>query len=270
LYNAFQQEPGERWPTRSIILGHGSPGYIEVGDGQFGFSSEGGIYLENEDVWAPQFARLFASPGLYLTGSGPVPVHREIMFMSCSTAAWPNGRKLLQRIADVGNLKVTAFIGLIFVNERSMFWDSIETQPWCVPKGSTASRCPENLWKEPPPTTKNIAELPRVSMKRLGFTTGMEADDVVSIAISNPRTGSEKSYPPEVAEYVFKILFHSQPYSKDGSIMGSLTARCVVNYKSEPPMTVNVLADRVAETSSGLVFFTVPNTRAVLDQLENS
>ena len=270
LVKAFQVEPGQPWPTRSIVLGHGASGYIEVGAGQFGWSEDGGLSLGNETLWAPQFARVSAPPGSYPRHQGgPLPIHRSIQFVSCSTANGPEGRRLLQQIADAGNLKVSGCTGLIFVNERSWFYERGAQLPYCIPSNSTAERCPESWWSGPLPSTKDVKGR-FASMKGLGFDGGMEVEDVESIDILNLRTGRERSFPREVAESLLKGLFHSPPYKNDGAVPGALTARCTVKYRSQPPLVVSVLSDRLAELESGLVFLVSPTIRTVFESLEQA
>lgn len=277
LYRAFQKEPV--WMGRgsvhalSIIMGHGSPGYVEVGAGQFGYSHTRSISLDNEGLWAPQFARLWAPP--WLPSSGPwrgSRAYRSIYFLSCSTAgSTPNGhvgRELMQRIADIGNLHVKAHTGLVYVNKRSIWGERGSYLPWCVPSDSPTGRCPEFYWTEPHTAAKQVTHKEFVSMKNIGFDAGMEIEDVESITIFNPRSGVERNFPSEIAPALFKTLFYSQPYTKDGGIIGALTARCIIKYRSQPSITVDILTDRLAEIQSGMVFLTSPNTRAILEQLE--
>jgi len=290
LVSAFEKEPGPPlFPTPSYILGHGAAGFVDVGDGDFGMSDKGSIRPDNEDVWAPQFARLWTSPASQPSSYGPIPKHRVIYLMSCSTAASavrdgvrrPVGRDLMQRIANIGNLRVYAWTGLIFVNTDGWKLEPGAAMVCCMPSDTSpaaaALLCPEHFWREPTQlkilltqaarASAFVDQQPLVSMQTLGFAQGMEAEDVESISILSPRTGREYIFPPAVATQLFKFLFSSQPFSKDGQIVGAVTARCTVKYRSQPPLTVDLVADRLADTSAGSVFLVSPAITTYLTQI---
>ncbi|MGO4304915.1 hypothetical protein [Cupriavidus sp. RAF12] len=223
--------------------------------------------MENEEVWAPQFARLWVPPKIERHPHwGEIPRFRSIQFLSCSTAASPEGRELLQRIADVGNLRVSAGTGLLIATSQYAFWEKGAQIACCVPRDAARPNgyveCPEGNWREP--SALADANFQFMGMKNLGFGPGMEVADVESISVKTPSSNDEIELPKEEAAELLPLIFSSPPYAKDGELTAALTARFTVKYRSQPAITVDLLADRLAQVDVQRVFLVAQGIRAFL------
>ena len=276
LVRAFEQEPGNHsaFHASSMILGHGSPGSFEVGDGQYGRSYFGTIGMDNADVWEPQFARLRTPHKIeHHPYWGEIPRYRGISILSCSTAKGAEGRALIQRIADAGNLCVHAHTGLLFVNSKYYFLEKGARTVCRVPTGgdwnargyrtcqdSGDDALSETDWLD-------AFRVPFTSMKLLGLGEGAEADEVINVVLTTSAQQEPREFPGEVAADLYRYLFASPPYLKDGELVAAVTANCIVRFKGRPDLHVSVLADRVAFVQPNKMFLVDPRLANYLVEL---
>ncbi|MCA1789202.1 MAG: hypothetical protein LC667_04900 [Thioalkalivibrio sp.] len=265
LVRALAEEPPRHFHQTSWIIGHGNEGYVDVGQGQMGRSWLRSIDRDNEEVWGPQFERIRTEPRVIQTGLGPTLNYRSVWFLSCSTAAGSDGFWLLQRIADIGNLQVTAHTGLLYVNDRSMSFEPGSRQVCVLPRGhgiperAHPCRLP-GPWSAPQNPEKSIGEL---KMTAMGFSPGMEAEDVTSVIVAD-QEGRTTEFPADEAGPLLRMLFATGPFTTDGQIAGAVTAHVSVRYRSQPALEVDLVVDRIAMTSTGLSFFTAQGIEEVL------
>jgi hypothetical protein len=270
LVKAFESQPGRNgFPATSTILGHGNSGYVEVGCGQNDRDLEAYISPANEHVWGPQFARLRAPPMFERHPYwGDIPRFRSINFMSCTTAFGLRGHVLLQRIADIGNLRVTAYSALLLVNEHQMFYERGGQLRCCLPQDAPRNtrgytECRKDAWPGELDDVKSA--FPGMAAK--GFAPGMEAEDIDSISVVTPDTPDPVVLPKEVAPGLFAQLFASPPYAKDCAVMAAVSARFTLNFRSQSPVTVDLFADRLALSSLGAIFLVSGTVRRYLTHL---
>jgi hypothetical protein len=108
------------------------------------------------------------------------------------------------------------------------------------------------------------------NMKSIGFDSGMETQDVVSIEINFLLydTYVNQDFPPEFAEKIFATIFYTLPFSKCGASPGIITAQITINYRSQSPLKFNIYSDKLAELSTtGETFLTSPQFRENISNL---
>lgn len=254
----------------ALIIGHGSHGFVDAGDGAWNDTDDGSIQLRNEWLWASFFERLRAPTFPYMRGNRklpPVPMYRGVNFLSCSTAGG-DGRLLMQRIADIGGVVVRGYTGLVFVNRLYFFLEPGAKQACCIPSdASDVSRehyRPDSNWEEPllPPLHGLAGQ---------GFAAAAHADgwfaNSLDVVASSWRGAGETHITGANAERVLAMVLSVGPYRKDGEIIGSHTLKLVVERQSEAPLTIQVIGNRIAVTSEGLAFFVDHGLKAELSSL---
>ena len=268
LEGAYRKFPGESRNYTSIIAGHGTYAYVDTGDGAWNDSDDGSIQVRNEALWAPIFERLRTPVTWHDSGNpnvGRIPSFRGIQFLSCSTAAG-NGRALMQRIADIGHLKVQAFSGLIFVNKHAWWMERYTRSPFCIPSDADAAvRAwfkPERQWEFQKLKSSVVAEVvAQPALLEEAFSS------MTTILASTGRGEPDVSISGADADRVLALTLSRGPFRRDGEIVGSYRLRLVVQRQAGAPLTIQVAGDRIAVTSDGLAFFVAGGLRAELERL---
>lgn len=257
-----------------ILVGHGSNGMFEVGDGAWGYSNTGHVSLYNESFWLEDFKKLWVPLQDYYNGRYWFKLYCYLDIYACSVAGGVDGLKFLQRVSDVTNCRIRAFTGLIYVGANRIYYEKGHRHVRVCPTGGPPEGPGDGVCTKPEDITKiafvHDDFLSNKLKKSDLFSVGMEAEDVISILVKsrNKVEISERLLPPETASTIFKILFYSQPFTKVGTAIGLITANIIINYRSQPSLEINVFSDGIAETSyEGQSFMVAPYFRETINQL---
>ena len=247
-------------PAEFITLcGHGDEGFIDVGDGQNGYSREGHLDTMNAYFWMPHMERLsrFIPPREgdynYLQWSG------GLMLVSCSVANGMNGALFMKALADSSHRVVFAFTGLVTVRGSGAVWYE-RGHAWLRHEPLTSA--PTVEVRQP-----LLALLRSGSLRDEGFPDGMEVADVVAIRLQRPGPRAAVAVDAQAAPDLYAQLFHSRAFGLDGDVLGRLNYTVTIVYRSQPPLQVEVLAGRLASTGLGAAFLCAPDVRDYLARL---
>lgn len=251
------------------IVGHGSPGMFEVGDGPLWTSSEGHISLYNEEHWHEKIKTMWRKEEIW----GKQYFYSPINILACSVAGDENGIRLLQKMADLTNRKFVAYTGLIYYEYDSKTKKGIrylfekghkfvEIYPTGAIVINRSKSFIDNETKSPYLNNKKAYQYDEKLLTK-GVST-------IKIRLLNKSIYVEQIFSGELVKVILDILLFTAPFLKSGVAVGIITAQVFINYSNNTSQIFNVHSDRLAEsTSNGETFLTSPNFRKTLNTLFN-
>ena len=248
-------EIGERfdWYERGkapfiALLGHGSPGGFETGDGPRLWSSARQVHFGNRHDWEPHLSRLSRFRGGFSTAErNTFKYSGALLLLSCSVAQGMLGASLMAQLSQVTNRIVFAYTGLVSLTGTRIHLE----------KGHRWVRQDPGQAPASPPARMRMDEPRPDAVAAQVFPDGMSLADVAGVSVAPGHEGAAaREIAPDDIRWFLPALFHSPPFSDEGEALARATHRVVVRYRSQPPLNVTVFAGALATTDAGACFKT--------------
>lgn len=220
----------------SSIGGHGNYGYFEVGAGQRpNGSSDNWVGLGNLEKWLP----FFQPP----EGGGKMG---RIAIYACYTGAGFEGAQLVWELAQITKRQVLAPTGLVWWSNCYV----MKAQPGVKWQFADPEMIKPREPMYPPAIEVNPFDVAKLLITP---TESLVDEDMESVSVTRYTPGLEprtENFSPREAGMLLGAAMGSQA-NIDGDVSALITADMTFNYRSAPPLHIQVYGDRLAETSLG-------------------
>lgn len=225
-----------------IIAGHGNAGQVETGCGQTGVYDPNKYLLTwTESSWGPQLDRLISSP---IT---------MISLYACHAGEGAMGSDLLYAMARRVGRAVQGGTGFLYTNGQSTWWEN-----GSVMQVATPTHRPDPIAAPTPHSIKDLIIKFEIEFKEFEIT---DIDELVFLpsafhsTILKSRSVKEKD-----AKVIAEKLFISRPMEMRASVMGFVTSKIQVKFKSGDIIDFNIYNDRLAvDLKSGTAYYINPS-----------
>jgi hypothetical protein len=223
------------------LIGHGTSGLIEVGDGQSVLTTGGSLHCYNSHHWAVPMKRTskYDDNRSVKVPANDVLYSGGILLEACCVAEGEEGATFLKLLADTTLRTVFAYTGLISIRNNSSVW---------FEKGHAWLR-QDPLSDKPTIEAKPLhSSLIRTGKLQIAGQKGMEAGELLSIEINYLLTRSKINFIKEQAKEILDELFYSKGFGLEGKVLGIITHQFTIRFQNQEDLHVDLYSKRLAKT----------------------